>query len=73
MSKDDYIPVAGVVVDKLPNAFFKVRLNDSGHEVFAQISGKIRKNFIRIILGDRVAVQMSPYDLTKGRITHRYR
>lgn len=73
MSRDDFIPAEGVVVDKLPNAHFKVRLDDSGHEVFAQISGKIRQNYIRILLGDRVVVQMSPYDLTKGRITHRYR
>lgn len=73
MPNDDFIPAEGVVVDKLPNAFFKVRLDDSDHEVFAQISGKIRKNLIRILLGDRVVVQMSPYDLTKGRITHRYR
>lgn len=73
MSKEDYIPAEGVVVDKLPNASFKVRLEESEHEVFAQISGKMRKNFIRILLGDRVVVQMSPYDLTKGRITHRYK
>ena len=73
MSKDDYIPADGVVVDKLPNALFRVRLDESGHEVLAQISGRIRKNFIRILLGDRVSVQMSTYDLTKGRITHRYK
>lgn len=73
MSRDDYIPADGVVVDKLPNAFFKVRLDESGHEVLAQISGRIRKNFIRILLGDRVSVQLSPYDLTKGRITHRHK
>ncbi len=73
MSKDDYIPADGVVVDKLPNALFRVRLDESGHEVLAQISGRIRKNFIRILLGDRVSVQMSTYDLTKARITHRYK
>ena len=73
MSRDDYIPADGVVVDKLPNALFRVRLDESGHEVLAQISGRIRKNFIRILLGDRVSVQMSTYDLTKGRITHRYK
>ena len=73
MSKDDYIPAVGVVVDKLPNASFRVRLEESGHEVSAQISGRIRKNFIRILLGDRVTVEMSPYDLTKGRITYRYK
>ena len=73
MSRDDYIPAEGVVVDKLPNALFRVRLDESGHVVLAQISGRIRKNFIRILLGDRVSVQMSTYDLTKGRITHRYK
>ena len=73
MSRDDYIPAEGVVVDKLPNALFRVRLDESDHEVLAQISGRIRKNFIRILLGDRVSVQMSTYDLTKGRITHRYK
>lgn len=73
MSKEDYIPAEGVVVDKLPNASFKVRLENSSHEVLAQISGKMKKNFINILLGDRVLVQMSPYDLNKGRITHRYK
>jgi translation initiation factor IF-1 len=73
LSTDDYIPAEGVVVDKLPNASFKVRLEETNHEIFAQISGKMRKNLIRILLGDRVVVQMLPYDLTKGRITHRYK
>jgi translation initiation factor IF-1 len=73
MSKEDSIPADGTVVDKLPNALFKVRLDSSQHEVLAQISGKIRKNSIRILLGDRVSVEMSPYDLSRGRITYRYR
>ena len=73
MSQEDYIPAEGVVVDRLPNASFKVRLENSEHEVLAQICGRMRKNFIKILLGDRVTVQMSPYDLSKGRITHRYK
>jgi len=72
LAKDDLIPAEGVIVDKLPNAFFRVRLNGSDHVVLAQISGKMRKNFIRILPGDRVTVEMSPYDLSKGRITYRY-
>jgi translation initiation factor IF-1 len=67
------IPAEGVIVDKLPNAFFKVRLNGGGHEVLAQVSGRIRKNSIRILLGDHVSIEMSPYDLSKGRITYRHR
>ncbi|HVF54614.1 MAG TPA: translation initiation factor IF-1 [Pyrinomonadaceae bacterium] len=73
MSKEDLIPAEGVIVDKLPNAFFKVRLDNSEHVVLAQISGKMRKNFIRILPGDRVAVELSPYDLNRGRITYRYK
>jgi translation initiation factor IF-1 len=73
LSKEDLIPAEGVVVDKLPNAFFKVRLEGSDHVVLAQISGKMRKNYIRILAGDRVSVELSPYDLTKGRITYRYK
>lgn len=73
LSKEDLIPAEGVVVDKLPNAFFKVRLEGSEHIVMAQISGKMRKNFIRILAGDRVSVELSPYDLSKGRITYRYK
>ena len=71
MSKQDVIEVEGVVVDALPNAMFKVAL-DNGHQVLAVISGKIRVNFIRILVGDRVKLELSPYDLTKGRITFRY-
>ena len=73
MSKEDLIPAEGIVIDKLPNAFFKVRLEGSEHMVLAQISGKMRKNYIRILEGDRVSVEMSPYDLTRGRITYRYK
>jgi translation initiation factor IF-1 len=73
LAKDDLIPAEGVVIDKLPNAFFKVRLDNSDHVVLAGVSGKMRKNFIRILAGDRVSVEMSPYDLTRGRITYRYK
>lgn len=72
MSKQDVIEVEGVVVDALPNAMFKVAL-DNGHQVLAVISGKIRVNFIRILVGDRVKLELSPYDLTKGRITYRFK
>ena len=73
MSKEDLIPVEGVVIDKQPNAFFKVQLEGSEHVVLAQISGKVRRNRIRILMGDRVSVELSPYDLTRGRITYRYK
>ncbi len=73
MSKEDLIPAEGVVIDKLPNAFFKVQLEGSEHMVLAQVSGKMRKHFIRILAGDRVSVELSPYDLTRGRITYRYK
>ena len=73
MSKEDLIPAEGTIIDKQPNAFFKVRLDGSDHVVLAQISGKMRKHRIRILTGDRVSVEMSPYDLTRGRITYRYR
>ena len=73
MAKEDLVPAEGVVIDKLPNAFFRVRINNSDHIVLAQISGKMRKNYIRILAGDRVAVELSPYDLTRGRITYRYK
>ena len=72
MSKEDVIEIEGVVVEKLPNAMFKVEL-ENGHQVLAHISGKLRKNFIRILPGDKVKVEMSPYDLTKGRIAFRYK
>ena len=70
MSKEDVIEIEGVVVEKLPNAMFKVEL-ENGHQVLAHISGQLRKNFIRILPGDKVTMEMSPYDLTKGRITWR--
>jgi translation initiation factor IF-1 len=73
MAKEDAVPAEGTVVDKLPNAVFRVRLDTSDHEVLAKLSGKIRKNSIRVLLGDRVSIEMSPYDLSKGRITYRYR
>lgn len=70
MSKADVIEVEGVVVEALPNATFQVELQN-GHVILAHISGKLRMNFIRILPGDKVTVEMSPYDLTKGRITWR--
>ena len=70
MSKDDVIEVEGKVIEKLPNATFQVRL-ENGHVILAHISGKLRMNFIRIIPGDKVLIEMSPYDLTKGRIVWR--
>ncbi|MCL2047744.1 MAG: translation initiation factor IF-1 [Defluviitaleaceae bacterium] len=70
MSKDDVIEVEGKVLEKLPNATFKVQLENE-HVILAHISGKLRMNFIRIIPGDKVLIEMSPYDLTKGRIVWR--
>ena len=70
MSKDGVIQVTGTVVEPLPNAMFRVDL-DNGHEVLAYVSGKIRTNFIKILAGDKVAVELSPYDLSRGRITYR--
>ena len=70
MSKTDVIEIEGVVVEKLPNAMFKAEL-ENGHIVLAHISGKLRMNFIKILPGDKVTMEMSPYDLTKGRITWR--
>lgn len=71
--KEDIIEVAGRVIDKQPNAFFKVKVNNSEHIVLATISGRMRRNRIRILIGDSVDVEMSPYDLTKGRITYRHK
>ena len=68
MAKDDVIEVEGTVVEAMPNAMFQVELAN-GHRLLAHISGKLRMNFIRILPGDKVTVEMSPYDLTKGRIT----
>lgn len=70
MSKEEAIEVEGNVIEPLPNAMFKVEL-DNGHVVLAHISGKMRKYYIRILPGDRVTVELSPYDLTRGRITYR--
>lgn len=70
MPKDDVIEVEGVVVEALPNAMFQVELTN-GHKVLAHISGKLRMNFIRILPGDKVNLELSPYDLTRGRITWR--
>jgi len=72
MSKDDVIEVEGKVVEPLPNAMFRVELSN-GHQVLAHVSGKIRMNFIRILPGDRVTIELSPYDLTRGRIVYRYK
>ena len=71
-SKEEKIEVEGTVVEALPNTMFTVKL-DNGHTVMGYLSGKMRRYYIRILLGDRVKVEMSPYDLTKGRITYRYR
>ena len=70
MSKDDVIEMEGKVIEALPNAMFQVEL-PNGHRIMAHISGKLRMNYIKILPGDRVTVQMSPYDLTRGRITWR--
>ncbi len=70
MAEDDVIELEGTVIEALPNATFKVEI-PGGHQILAHISGKLRMNFIRILPGDKVTVQMSPYDLTRGRITWR--
>ena len=72
MSKEEAITMDGVVTETLPNTTFRVKL-DNGHVVTAHISGKMRKNYIRILTGDRVTIELTPYDLTKGRITFRAR
>ncbi|MBM7663339.1 translation initiation factor IF-1 [Bacillus salitolerans] len=72
MAKDDVIEVEGTIIDTLPNAMFKVEL-ENGHVVLAHVSGKIRMHFIRILPGDKVTVELSPYDLTRGRITYRFK
>ena len=72
MSKEDLLEFEGVVSEILPNAMFRVKL-DNGHEVLAHTSGKMRKNRIRVLAGDRVTVEMTPYDLSKGRITFRFK
>lgn len=70
MAKEEVIEVEGIVVEALPNAMFQVEL-ENGHRILAHISGKLRMNFIRVLLGDKVTVELSPYDLTRGRITWR--
>jgi translation initiation factor IF-1 len=70
MSKEDVIEVEGTVSEALPNTLFKVKL-ENGHEILAHISGKLRMNYIKILPGDKVKIELSPYDLTKGRITWR--
>ena len=71
--KEEAIEVTATVLETLPNAMFKVAVEDNQHEVLAHISGKMRMNYIKILPGDKVKVEMSPYDLTKGRITYRYK
>jgi translation initiation factor IF-1 len=72
MAKEETISVEGKVIETLPNAMFKVEL-DNGHVVLAHISGKMRMNFIKILPGDKVTLELSPYDLSRGRITYRYK
>lgn len=72
MSRNDVIELRGTVTDALPNTQFKVKL-ENGHEILAHVSGKIRMNFIIILPGDKVTVELSPYDLTRGRITYRHK
>ncbi len=72
MAKEDVIEVEGIVIEPLPNAMFKVEL-ENGHRILAHISGKIRMHFIKILPGDKVTVELSPYDLTRGRITYRFK
>ena len=72
LAKDDVIELEGIVTDALPNAMFQVEL-ENGHVVLAHVSGKIRMNFIRILPGDKVTIELTPYDLTRGRITYRFK
>jgi translation initiation factor IF-1 len=72
MAKEDHIEMEGIVTETLPNTMFRVKL-ENGHIVTAHISGRMRKNYIRILTGDKVTVQLTPYDLSKGRITYRNR
>ena len=72
MAKEEQLEMEGTVVDTLPNTMFRVEL-ENGHVILAHISGKMRKNYIRILKGDKVTVEMTPYDLTKGRITFRHK
>mgnify|MGYP001160548832 FL=1 len=72
MAKEDIIEMEGTVLEPLPNAMFRVEL-ENGHKILAHVSGKIRMHYIRILSGDKVTVELSPYDLTRGRITYRYK
>ncbi len=72
MGKEDVIEVQGAVTETLPNAMFRVKV-ENGHKILAHISGKMRMHFIRILPGDKVTVELSPYDLTRGRITYRFK
>jgi translation initiation factor IF-1 len=72
LAKEDHIEMEGTVIETLPNTMFRVEL-ENGHVVMAHISGKMRKHYIRILTGDKVTVQLTPYDLSKGRITYRVR
>jgi translation initiation factor IF-1 len=72
MAKQGAITVDGIIAEALPNATFKVKL-ENGHEILARISGKMRMHYIKILQGDRVTIELSPYDLSKGRITYRYK
>ena len=71
--KEEKLEMEGTVIEALPNTMFRVRLDDGDHEVLAYLSGRMRKYYIRVLLGDRVLVELSPYDLTRGRITFRYK
>jgi translation initiation factor IF-1 len=73
MAKQGSIKIDGTITEALPNAMFRVKLENTGHEVLAHISGKMRMHYIKILPGDRVSLEMSPYDLTKGRIVYRYK
>ena len=73
MAKEELLEFEGKVVEVLPNAMFRVKLNENEHIILAQISGRMRKNRIRVLMGDAVTVEMTPYDLSKGRITHRHK
>lgn len=72
MAKEEGIQVEGIVTEALPNAMFRVKL-ENGHEILSHISGKMRKHYIRILPDDKVLIELSPYDLTRGRITYRYK
>ncbi len=73
MSKEEAIEVTAIVLETLPNAMFKLAVDENAHEVLAHVSGRMRKHFIRILPGDKVLVELSPYDLRRGRITYRYK